>query len=308
MLRSVLVVAMAAAAGAFSVQHASRLPISSRQHLVSRSAFARNLRAQEQRLQGECESSYTQRLQASAISRDFVKILAPVIPTGVVLGQIAFPIQEVMAANAEYGLLEGKAAALIHPLVMGFLYVFTLYTGYLGLQWRKIREVGDELKPLQEEQKALQAQVDALKAQEQSTASVDSKLREVSTKVAELTEQRKQLVSGNFRDKHWASASLLLASGVTISIEGAFDTYLRAGKLFPGPHLFAGAGITVLWAIAASLVPAMQKGDSNARSAHIAINAVILGLFTWQLPTGFKILDFIWNKTPWVPVAEALAK
>ncbi len=39
-----------------------------------------------------------------------------------------------------------------------------------------------------------------------------------------------------------ASASLLLASGVTISVEGAFDTYFRAGKLFPGPHLFAGAG------------------------------------------------------------------
>ena len=46
------------------------------------------------------------------------------------------------------------------------------------------------------------------------------------------------------------------------------------------------AGITVLWAIAASLVPAMQKGDANARSAHIAINAVILGLFTWQVRLG----------------------
>lgn len=39
----------------------------------------------------------------------------------------------------------------------------------------------------------------------------------------------------------------------------------------------------MLWAIAASLVPKMQKGDETARSAHIAINAVILGLFTWQV-------------------------
>ena len=37
-------------------------------------------------------------------------------------------------------------------------------------------------------------------------------------------------------------ASALLALGVTISIEGGCDTYMRTGKLFPGPHLFAGAG------------------------------------------------------------------
>ena len=36
---------------------------------------------------------------------------------------------------------------------------------------------------------------------------------------------------------------------------------LPAGKLFPGPHLYAGAAITVLWALAASLVPAMQARD-----------------------------------------------
>jgi len=29
---------------------------------------------------------------------------------------------------------------------------------------------------------------------------------------------------------------------------------MRAGKLFPGPHLFAGMAITGLWAIAAALV------------------------------------------------------
>ena len=54
-------------------------------------------------------------------------------------------------------------------------------------------------------------------------------------------------------------AQVLLACGVTFSIEGATDTYLRVGKLFPGPHLFAGAGITVLWAVAAALVPKMKK-------------------------------------------------
>ena len=62
------------------------------------------------------------------------------------------------------------------------------------------------------------------------------------------------------------------------------------GKLFPGPHLYAGAAIVVLWALAAALVPAMQKGNDNARNAHIALNAVNLGLFLWQVPTGLDIV------------------
>ena len=35
----------------------------------------------------------------------------------------------------------------------------------------------------------------------------------------------------------------------------------RAEKLFPGPHLFAGAAIVVLWAVSAALVPFMEKGE-----------------------------------------------
>ena len=57
---------------------------------------------------------------------------------------------------------------------------------------------------------------------------------------------------------------------------------LLAGKLFPGPHLYAGAAIVVLWALAASLVPYMQKGNDTARSVHIAANTINLGLFAWQ--------------------------
>jgi hypothetical protein len=38
-----------------------------------------------------------------------------------------------------------------------------------------------------------------------------------------------------------------------------------------------------LWAIAASLVPAMQKGSMNARNAHIAVNTGLVGLFGWQV-------------------------
>jgi len=41
--------------------------------------------------------------------------------------------------------------------------------------------------------------------------------------------------------------------------------------------------------MAASLVPLMAQGKDAARNAHIAFNVLALGLFTWQLPTGWEI-------------------
>lgn len=41
------------------------------------------------------------------------------------------------AAGGEFGILEGRTLALIHPAVMGSLFAFTLYTGWLGFQVRE---------------------------------------------------------------------------------------------------------------------------------------------------------------------------
>ncbi len=72
-----------------------------------------------------------------------------------------------------------------------------------------------------------------------------------------------------------------------------------AGKLFPGPHLYAGAAITVTWGLAAALVPAMTRGNDAARTAHITLNVVNIGLFAWQIPTGFTILQKVFQFTTW---------
>lgn len=65
---------------------------------------------------------------------------------------------------------------------------------------------------------------------------------------------------------------------------------MRAGKLFPGPHVYAGAACASLWAMAAALVPHMQKGKGWARSAHVALNAINVALFAYyQIPTGLEI-------------------
>ena len=51
--------------------------------------------------------------------------------------------------------------------------------------------------------------------------------------------------------------------------------------------------------MAAALVPAMQKGNEAARSAHIALNVVNVLLFAWQVPTGLDIMFKVWEKTSW---------
>merc|ERR1719199_773928 len=71
--------------------------------------------------------------------------------------------------------------------------------------------------------------------------------------------ERKELASKDYRDRHWALGSVLLGIGGSFAIEGPVNTYMRAGKLFPGPHVYAGAAICSMWAIAAALVPYMQK-------------------------------------------------
>eukprot|EP00271_Cylindrocystis_brebissonii_P012144 TRINITY_DN30277_c0_g1_i1.p1 TRINITY_DN30277_c0_g1~~TRINITY_DN30277_c0_g1_i1.p1 ORF type:complete len:293 (-),score=55.67 TRINITY_DN30277_c0_g1_i1:423-1301(-) len=185
-----------------------------------------------------------------------------------------------LAVGGALGPLEGRAVALIHPIVMGSLFVFTLWAGYLGYQWRRVRTIGDEIS-------ALKKQIPA--------ATEGAPESPLTAEVTKLTEVRKELVKGGFRDRHFNAGSILLGTGVAISVAGAINTWTRTGKLFPGPHLFAGAAITVLWALAAALVPAMQKGDENARSAHIALNTINVLLFVWQIPTGLEIVEKVFN-------------
>jgi len=200
-------------------------------------------------------------------------------------------VQSAMAAGGEFGILEGRSAALLHPLVMGILFVATGYAGYLGWQWRRTRTIGEEIK-------ALKAQVPkvAVSAGGEEAPAPPSPL---DGQIKALEKDRKELVAGGYRDKHYWWGVILLGSGVTIAVEGCLNTWFRTGKLFPGPHLFAGAGIVVLWALAASLVPAMQKGNDGARNLHIALNALNLALFAWQVPTGLEIVGKVFEFTQW---------
>jgi Protein of unknown function (DUF4079) len=107
---------------------------------------------------------------------------------------------------------------------------------------------------------------------------------------------RKELIKGKYNDRHHKIGSIILALMVLGSIGGITVTYINNGKLFVGPHLLAGLGMTALIALSASLTPYMQKGQEWARVGHISINVGIVGLFGWQALSGLEILQRIISK------------
>ena len=104
-------------------------------------------------------------------------------------------------------------------------------------------------------------------------------------------EQRKDLIKGQFAKRHFLFGSLLLALMVLGTVGGMAVTYLNNGKLFVGPHLLVGLGMTSLVAVAAGLAPLMQAGNELARKAHVGLNMTLVTLFLWQAVSGMQIVN-----------------
>jgi Protein of unknown function (DUF4079) len=104
---------------------------------------------------------------------------------------------------------------------------------------------------------------------------------------------KKGLVKGKFRNKHHQIGSLLLAVMILGTIGGMAVTYINNGKLFVGPHLLVGLGMTGLVGVSAALAPLMQEGKTWARYTHMTLNISLLGLFGWQAVTGMQIVQKI---------------
>ena len=202
------------------------------------------------------------------------------------------PLEDASAAGGAYGVFEGKLASMAHPVTMLALFGTSVYSGYLGLQWRRLRGIGEELKdltksmpklssgqaksPISESMAAFNSELATLSVAEgdntlrlstlRSDISLLKEASSIDSKIIELSQTRKDLISMNLRDKHFTTGSTLLGVGVGVAILGAFNTYMRVGKLFPGPHLYAGMAVTGLWAASAAMVPEMQKGNNYART------------------------------------------
>jgi hypothetical protein len=104
---------------------------------------------------------------------------------------------------------------------------------------------------------------------------------------------KKKLIKGKYNIKHYQVGSVLLAFMVFGTIGGMAVTYITNGKLFVGPHLLVGLGMTGLIAASAALAPLMQQGKDWARFGHIGLNMSLLLLFGWQAVTGMQIVQKI---------------
>lgn len=189
----------------------------------------------------------------------------------------------------DIAIFKGKTLSLLHPVMMLGLLGFSLSTGLLGLQWRRQRTLGDEISALKK----------TIPATAEGEDSPTPAALAIQAEVDALTAERKQLAAEGPRDKHFSQGALLAFLGTLFAIEGPLNTYARAGKLFPGPHLYAGAGLVVLWALAVATIPAMQKGSDTARTVHIGANVVGTSLFAWQVVSGIPILLKVWENTKW---------
>ncbi len=85
-------------------------------------------------------------------------------------------MQDALALDGQFGILEGRIFALIHPIAMGTLLLATGWAGYLGWQWRRVRTIQDE--------------INALKKQVPATVEGQAVPSPVQTQINELTEVR----------------------------------------------------------------------------------------------------------------------
>ncbi len=102
---------------------------------------------------------------------------------------------------------------------------------------------------------------------------------------------KKELIQGRYGVRHYQAGSLLLSLMVLGAIGAIAVTYINNGKLFVGPHLLAGLGMTGLVAVSASLAPFVQKGRDWARLTHITLGLLLLSVFAWQAVTGMQIVQ-----------------
>ena len=200
---------------------------------------------------------------AAAGARAPAPAATPLVPAAAAVAAAALP-EAAWAKGGEYGIAEGRLISLAHPVAMGGCFLATLYAGYTGWQWRTLRTIGVELKAAKAEAKAAKDAIAAVTREAAADADDEhhaapapaSLLAAQSTAealVTELTDKRAAIAAGNFRDVHYQMGTILLAFGIPMALEGPVNTYMRAGKLFPGAHVYAGVGVASLWAVAAAL-------------------------------------------------------
>ena len=150
-------------------------------------------------------------------------------PIGAVCTSSVFWIatsQMAMADSPDWGIFEGRTGSLLHPITMGSLFVFSLYTAYLGFQWRRQRTLGDEISDLRktlpnlEGAPSVSAALSAAKdANDLYKINALTAALAIEDKIVSLTAERKSLAEAGLRDKHFQQGAMLAFIGTCFAIE-----------------------------------------------------------------------------------------
>jgi hypothetical protein len=129
------------------------------------------------------------------------------------------------AAGPDWGIFEGRTGSILHPISMGTLFAMSLYTAFLGFQWRRQRTLGDEISSLKgtlpkipSDYKTIQEALASGEIMEESLAKELQAAIPIETKIQELTAERKQLSSQNNRDKHYTQGAWIAFFGTLFAI------------------------------------------------------------------------------------------
>jgi hypothetical protein len=289
MLVSVLFVSLLASANAFTA------PMSNRVAFVTSTSTSMPARSNVNLMMGQENEEESSGFSVPAVPAMTAAIWASLSTSA-------------LADSPDWGIFEGRIGSLLHPVTMISLLALSVSTALLGFDWRRQRTIGDDISVLKKSLPALggaasvSEALTAARAAESPDNAMISKFQaalSVDDEIKAMQAERKELSAKGPRDQHWNQGVTLALIGTVFAIEGPLNTYARAGKLFPGPHLYAGAGLVCLWALAGACVPAMQKGNDTARIVHIGANSVGIGMFVWQVTSGIPILLKVIEKTQW---------
>lgn len=130
------------------------------------------------------------------------------------------------AAGPDWGLFEGRTGSLLHPIIMGGTFLFSLSTALKGFQYRRQRTMGDEISALRKtlpsfgEASSLSGAI--ANAQEANDLALVAQLQgaqPIQQEIERLTQERKDLAGMNLRDSHFSQGSLLALLGTAFAIE-----------------------------------------------------------------------------------------
>jgi hypothetical protein len=121
------------------------------------------------------------------------------------------------AKGGEYGIFEGRIISLAHPTVMAVCYAATAWAAFTGFQWRRLREIGNQITELKAEQAGPKKQLDKL-LEGETNPGLSAQVAAFQTQIDELTLTRKDLAGSNLRDKHY---QVTLVAGARHGTRGA---------------------------------------------------------------------------------------